>query len=96
MKRINLYDAIEFKKIIKNQFGIDVHWHDGCGGQYFELEATNDLIIEFIESFSQDKKHVEIKFLDINEEPKMKLCGNFDHNCAVEYCNIHGLWKGEK
>lgn len=55
MKRINLYDAIEFKKIIKNQFGIDVHWHDGCGGQYFELEATNDLIIEFIESFFKEK-----------------------------------------
>ena len=30
------------------------------------------------------------------EEPKMKLCEDFEHDCAVEYCNIHGLWKGKK
>lgn len=52
--------------------------------------------IDFIQSFSHDKKHVETKFLDPNEEPKMKLCSNSEHNCAIEYCNIHGLWKGEK
>ena len=44
MKRINLFDAIELKKAIKSQFDIDLHFHDSCAGQYFELEATNDLI----------------------------------------------------
>ncbi len=50
--------------------------------------------IEFIESFSPDKKHVEIKFLSPNDEPVMTLCSNSQHNCTIEYCNIHGLWKG--
>lgn len=52
--------------------------------------------IEFIESFSPDKKHVEIRFLSPNEEPQMQLCSNSSHDCAIEYCNIHGLWKSKK
>ncbi len=52
--------------------------------------------IEFIQAISNDKKHIETKFLDIGEEPKMKLCNNESHNCSIEYCNIHGLWKGSK
>ena len=55
MKRINLYDAIEFKKSIKDQFDIEVHWHDGCGGQYFELECTNNFITDFIETYFKEK-----------------------------------------
>lgn len=52
--------------------------------------------ITFIQSYSADKKHVETKFLTQNEEPKMKLCSNIEHNSAIEYCNIHGLWVGYK
>ncbi|MBR1425586.1 desulfoferrodoxin FeS4 iron-binding domain-containing protein [bacterium] len=46
--------------------------------------------IEFIQAVSDDKKHVYTKFLDIADEPKMKL--NNDYKQAIEYCNIHGLW----
>ncbi len=55
---------------------------------------TEEHHIEFIQCISPDKKHIETRFLDKTEEPKMKLCGNFEHNCALEYCNIHGLWEG--
>lgn len=57
---------------------------------------TEEHHIEFIQCVSPDKKHVEIKFLEKLEEPKMKLCGNFEHNCTLEYCNIHGLWEGKR
>ena len=52
--------------------------------------------IEFIQSFSDDKTHVETKFLSPGQEPKMHLCTNENHIAALEYCNIHGLWLGEK
>lgn len=55
MKRINLFDAIELKKTIKSQFDIDLHFHDSCAGQYFELEATNDLITEFLSNYFLEK-----------------------------------------
>ena len=75
MKRINLYDAIEFKKSIKEQFDIDVHWHDSCGGQYFELETTNNLITEFIEAYFREKnigmifndKKTEFRLVEIEQ-----------------------------
>lgn len=57
---------------------------------------TEEHHIEFIEAVSEDKKHVEINFLDLNDEPTMYLCNNQNHHCAYEYCNLHGLWKGEK
>ena len=52
--------------------------------------------IEFMEVISKDKKHVKIKFSDINDEPKMKYGLICEPGCAVEYCNIHGLWEGHK
>lgn len=55
MKKINLFDAIELKKLIKTQFNIDLHFHDSCAGQYFELEATNDLITKFLSNYFLEK-----------------------------------------
>ncbi len=47
--------------------------------------------IEFIQAMSEDKKHVYTKFLEITDEPKMKI--NNQYKKAREYCNIHGLWQ---
>lgn len=63
MKRINLFDAIELKKTIKEQFDIDIHFHDSCAGQYFELEETNDMIIEYLTNYFL-KKDIGILFND--------------------------------
>ena len=52
--------------------------------------------IEFIQCHSQDKKHIETTFLSPEDKPETILCDLKDHNCAIEYCNIHGLWKGNK
>ncbi len=50
--------------------------------------------IEFIQALTEDKKCVVTKFLNINEEPKMNFEEDKKFNCAIEYCNLHGLWKG--
>lgn len=56
---------------------------------------TEEHHIEFIQSISDDKKCIQTKFLDITDEPKMKLSAD-NNNYAIEYCNIHGLWEGKK
>lgn len=56
---------------------------------------TEEHHIEFIETISNDKKNVQIKFLDCTEEPSMVI-NNSESEIALEYCNLHGLWQGEK
>ncbi|MBQ8460052.1 desulfoferrodoxin FeS4 iron-binding domain-containing protein [bacterium] len=57
---------------------------------------TEEHYIQFIEAISEDKKHVEIKFLAPTEQPIMELCSHETHTIAKEYCNIHGLWEATK
>lgn len=52
--------------------------------------------VEFIETVSEDKTCIHIKFLHQGEEPKMILDKPENVNKAYEYCNIHGLWEGER
>lgn len=56
MTRINLFEVQELKKQIKEQFGIDIVLHDETNPQTFELESTNDLIIDFINTYFLEKK----------------------------------------
>ena len=55
---------------------------------------TDEHYIEFIESMSDDKKEVKIKFLNPASEPQIDICENADYTTSIEYCNIHGLWIG--
>ena len=52
---------------------------------------TDEHYIQFIEAFSKDKKRLQIKFFNPEENPEMEifLDGDID---AVEFCNIHHLW----
>lgn len=47
--------------------------------------------IEFIETISTDKKHLEVTFLDVTDNPEAQRYYDKDVK-AIEYCNIHGLW----
>lgn len=57
---------------------------------------TPEHYIMFIETISNNKKDVHIKFLQPHEEPKMILQNKKDEIYAIEFCNIHGLWEGKK
>ena len=52
--------------------------------------------IEFIQAVSDDKNCLVTRFLYPNQEPKMSLNKPENLIKAYEYCNIHGLWEGER
>ena len=39
-------DVRELKREVAEKFSAPVHFHDGCGGQYFTLEAPDPLYFE--------------------------------------------------
>ncbi len=47
-------DVLKMKKAVDERFHLNVHFHDGCGGQYFSLDEkpTAELIDFIIEYFS--------------------------------------------
>ena len=51
--------------------------------------------IQFIETISEDKHNLEIKFLNVTDNPEMEICSNANPYRIMEYCNIHGLWKND-
>lgn len=54
--------------------------------------------IGFIEAMSPDRKYVIRKYLEHTEEPVMDI--NYDYSqdkfIMREWCNLHGVWTGEK
>ena len=59
---ISITEAAELKRAILDNFGVTLHFHDGCGGQYFTLYERNDEIKRFIESYF-DKKGMAVTFI---------------------------------
>lgn len=56
---------------------------------------TEEHHIVFIETISDNKNNVQLKFLHSGEEPKMILQSQTNSMTAIEFCNIHGLWEGK-
>ena len=54
--------VLELKKACAERFPDHVHFHDGCGGQYFTLDERNEEIKRFIESYF-DKKGMTVTFI---------------------------------
>ena len=48
--------------------------------------------IQFIETFSNDKNELHLKFFKPNETPEMDISFMPNDVISVEYCNIHHLW----
>ena len=41
--------VLEFKRILDEKFGVYLHFHDACGGQYFSFdEAEKDEVLSLI------------------------------------------------
>ena len=41
-------DVRELKREVAEKFSVPVHFHDGCGGQYFTLEEPTDKVCAFV------------------------------------------------
>ena len=56
---LSISDVADLKKAIAEKFSLQIHFHDGCGGQYFTIdELTDDMKAFLIEYFSKRKLKV--------------------------------------
>lgn len=56
MAYLNFNDVIEFRKSVEAQFGLTLHFHDSCSGQYFSSdELLNDELKEYITDYFEKK-----------------------------------------
>lgn len=58
--------------------------------------TEHDHYIQFIEVISEDNKSLKLKYLTPGEAPIMELKEKATNEKAKAYCNIHGLWEGNK
>ncbi|MBR1680182.1 hypothetical protein IJ707_00140 [bacterium] len=44
-------EVLELKKAVGEKYGIYVHFHDACDGQYFNMDETKDGVQQFIKEY---------------------------------------------
>lgn len=49
--------------------------------------------IQFIEVYPKDKSKFYLKYLNPNEKAEMEITHCEENIDAIEFCNIHGLWR---
>lgn len=57
---------------------------------------TDEHYIQFIETISDGKNHVELQYYTPQDLPIMLLKDKLGVEKARAFCNIHGLWEGNK
>ena len=58
---LTLNDVAMLKKALENRFSARIHFHDGCGGQYFTVDGlTGELKAFLCEYFS--KRKLKVRF----------------------------------
>ena len=59
----------------------------------FGHPMTNEHYIQFIETYTKDKKELHLKFFKPDESPEMEVgLSDKEEFNSIEYCNIHHLW----
>lgn len=56
---------------------------------------TEEHYIQFIEAYSKDNSKIYLKYLNPNEKAEFEITNFNDDIGAIEYCNIHGLWRNK-
>ena len=57
---LTLTDVSKLKKV-EDKFSVVVHFHDGCGGQYFTCDEPTEELKKFIIAYFE-KQNVKVKF----------------------------------
>lgn len=63
MAVLNLEEIIALKKAVKEQFGVELHAHDACGGQSFEVKEMTPELRAFLEGYL-DSRGLKARFSD--------------------------------
>ena len=53
---LTLSEVTKLKKEVIDRFSAQIHFHDGCGGQYFSLDESNDELQKYIIAYFTDIK----------------------------------------
>lgn len=78
--------------------------HEGCEtgmcteATYVSLSKhpmTKEHYIQFIEVINKNKDEIRIKFFKPEEAAKYNITGFCEKPSALEFCNIHGLWRSK-
>lgn len=48
---LDFAEVLELKKAISEKYGIYVHFHDACSGQYFSFDETKDGVEQFLKEY---------------------------------------------
>lgn len=48
---LSLSDAATLKQEAAERFGVSIHFHDGCGGQYFSVDEPTQEFKAYITAF---------------------------------------------
>lgn len=51
---LTLSEVTKIKKEVSDRFSAELHFHDGCGGQYFSLDEKSDELQKYIASYFAD------------------------------------------
>lgn len=65
---ITLDLVAEIKRLVNQKYGVNLHYHDTCGGgMYFSLDVKNDDISAFVLNyFAQKKLHATVSENGLN------------------------------
>ena len=64
---VDILKIIELKKTLDEKFGLYLHIHDGCGGQYFTVDNITPQGKDFIVEYFRNMKYSVVFNSDENE-----------------------------
>lgn len=68
---ISISDAAGLKREIAEKFSVQIHFHDGCGGQYFTIENPTEELKEYIRTFFA-RQNANVLFSENGEQFSVK------------------------
>lgn len=68
---ISISDAAVLKREIAEKFSVQIHFHDGCGGQYFTIENPTEELKEYIRTFFA-RQNANVLFSENGEQFSVK------------------------
>lgn len=60
---LTLDDVLDLKEYVQERFGVDVHYHDACGGQSFEVANMTPDLKNYLTGYF-DGQHLHASFSD--------------------------------
>lgn len=57
MTVLSISEVSELKRMLKEKFRMELHFHDGCGGQYFSFDAIpSEALLRALDKYLASKK----------------------------------------